>query len=79
MSNFYTNVLQWGNNILLREVKNGERVNTRIKYAPTLFAPVEKPTKFKPLQGGYATPVKFDSIKEAKEWIQMNSSQPDLV
>ena len=79
MSNFYTNVIQWGNNILLREVKNGERVNTRIKYAPTLFAPVEKPTKYKTLQGGYATPVKFDSMKEAKEWVQMNSSQPDLV
>ena len=79
MSNFYTNVIQWGNNILLREVKNGERVNTRIKYAPTLFAPVEKPTKYKTLQGGYATPVKFDSMKEAKEWVQMNSSQPGLV
>jgi len=79
MSDFYTNVLQWGNNILLREVKNGERVNTRIKYNPTLFAPVEKPTKYKTLQGGFAAPIKFDSIKEAKDWIQMNSSQPDLV
>ena len=79
MSTFYTNVLQWGNYILLREVVDGERKNTRIKYSPTLFAPVEKPTKFKTLQGGYATPIKFDSIKEAKEWIQMNSSQPDLV
>ena len=30
--NFYTNVLQWGNFLLVREVKNGQRQNSRVKY-----------------------------------------------
>jgi len=35
--NFYTNVLQYGNSILVREVRNGERTTRRVKYEPTLF------------------------------------------
>ena len=40
--NFYTNVIQWGNNLLVREVKNGQRTNSKVRYSPTLYAPVEK-------------------------------------
>ena len=40
--NFYTNVTQWGNNLLVREVVNGERVNTKVKYKPTLYAAVQE-------------------------------------
>ena len=76
--NFYTNVTQWGNNLLVREVVNGERVNTKVKYKPTLYAAVQEPTPFKTLKGGYVTPIEHDSIKEAKEWIEGYSNQPDL-
>ena len=34
---FYTNVLQYGNDILIREVNKGKRINKRVRYQPTLF------------------------------------------
>ena len=76
--NFYTNVTQWGNNLLVREVVNGERVNTKVKYKPTLYAAVQEPTPFKTLKGKYVTPIQHNTIKEAKEWIEGYSNQPDL-
>ena len=48
---FYTNAIQWGNFLLIREVNNGERRSYRVKYSPTLYAQVEKPTNFKTLSG----------------------------
>ena len=64
--NFYTNVLLWGNNLLLREVVNGQRINRRIKYSPTLYCPVLKQTPLKTLEGKFVTPIKHDTIKEAE-------------
>ena len=46
---FYTNVSQWGNTILVREYKKGERVNRKVKYSPTLYIPVQKKTDTKHL------------------------------
>ena len=74
MTNFYTNVTQWGNSLLVREVVNGERINTRVKYEPTLYAAVEKPTPYKTLKGGYVTPIPHTSIKEAKALDESRSS-----
>ena len=78
MTNFYTNVTQWGNNLLVREVVDGERVNTRVKYKPTLYAAAQKTTPFTTLKGAYVKPVEFNSIKQAKEWIEGYSNQPEL-
>jgi len=77
--NFYTNVLLWGNNLLLREVVNGQRINRRIKYSPTLYCPVLKQTPLKTLEGKFVTPIKHDTIKEAREWIESYKDQPHLV
>ena len=77
--NFYTNVIQWGNYLLVREIKDGQRTKSRIKYSPTLYAPVKKSTPYKNLDGGYVTDLTFSTIKEAKEWIANMSSQPGLV
>jgi len=76
---FYTNVAPWGNQILVREYKNGERVNRKVKYSPTLYVPVQKETDFKTLDGKYVTPMKFDTIKEAKAFIEQYKQQPHLV
>jgi len=76
---FYTNITQWGNNLLLREVVNGERINRKVKYSPTLYARVAKETNYKTLDGKYVTPVKHDTIKDAKEWVENYNSQPDAV
>ena len=76
---FYTNITQWGNNLLLREVVNGERINRKVKYSPTLFAPVLKETPYKTLEGKYVAPIKHDTIKDAKEWVEKYKEQPHLI
>ena len=77
--NFYTNVLQWGNQLFVRAVINGERQNFKIKYRPTLYSPVTKHTGYTTLEGLPVLPIEFDNIKEAKEWIESHKSQPELV
>ena len=76
---FYTNITQWGNNLLLREVVGGERINRKIKYSPTLYARVAKETNYKTLDGKYVVPVKHDTIKDAKEWVEGYKDQPHLI
>ena len=77
--NFYTNITRWGNHLLLREVANGQRINRRIKYSPTLYCLVKEPTKYKTLNGQYVAPVKHPSMKEANDWIDNYKSQPHLI
>ena len=77
--NFYTNVLQWGNQLLCRAVINGQRQNFKIKYRPTLYTPVTKHTGYTTLDDVPVLPIEFDSIKEAKEWVESHKSQPELV
>ena len=78
--NFYTNVLQWGNQLFVRAVINGERQNFKVKYRPTLYSPVPgRETGYKTLDGVPVLPTEFDSIKEAKEWVDSHKSQPELV
>ena len=77
--NFYTNITQWGNTLLLREVVNGERIARRVKYSPTLYAPVNSPTGIKTLDGKNVAPVTHQTIRDAKEWVDNYKNQPDLV
>ncbi len=77
--NFYTNVIQWGNNLLVREIKNGQRTNSKVRYSPTLYAPVQKQTPYKNLTGGYVADISFPTMKEAKEWVSSMKNQPHLV
>lgn len=74
MHNFYTSVICRGNNILFRGVENGRRVKRTIPYQPTLFASSSKTSKteWKGLYGEALTPIKFDSIREARDWVKQN-------
>ena len=76
---FYTNVTVFGNAVLVRGVKNGERITTRHKFQPTLFVPVKKQTNYKTLNNRYVTPVLQESIKEAKEFVSAYQDQPGMV
>ena len=76
---FYTIAVQFGNNLLILEVKNGKREKFRVKYSPTLYMQVEKPTEYKTLEGKFVTPVKHQTIKEAREWLDNYSSQKHLI
>ena len=73
MTNSYTNVASVGNNILYRGIKNGRRVKLKIGYSPTLFLPSKKPTEFKSLEGDYLEPMKFENIREARDFIKRYS------
>ena len=76
---YYTNVISYGNSILVRGVKNGERITARNKYQPTLFVPVQKETQYKTLDGRSLAPVKQESIKHAKEFASQYSEQQNLI
>ena len=53
---FYTNVLQWGNQLFVRGVENGQRVKKKVRYEPTLFDVVPQETGYKTLDGKNVLP-----------------------
>ena len=57
MSDFYINVIQHGNQLLVREFDNGKRVNRRVNFNPTLFVSSQKNSKWKTLAGADVEPV----------------------
>ena len=65
---YYTNVASVGNNILYRGVRDGRRVKLKVQYQPTLFVPSNKPTPFKTLHGEHLEPMKFEGIREARDF-----------
>ena len=69
---FYTSVSRYGNNLLYRGYDNGKKIQKRIKYKPTYFVSTNKPTNWKSLDGVSVAPIQFDSMREAKEWLQVN-------
>jgi len=70
---FYTNVSRYGNSLLYRGYKNGKKIHTKIKYQPTYFVSTAKPSQWKSLDGANVSPINFDSMRDAKEWLQVNS------
>ena len=70
MSKYYTNVACIGNNILYRGVKEGRRVKLKVAYTPTLFLPSKKETAYKSLEGDFLEPMKFESVRETRDFIK---------
>ena len=70
MSNFYTNVQCFGNNILYRGIQNGKRVKDKINYSPSLFIPSKKITNHTSLEGDYLDEKSFASVKAARDYIK---------
>ena len=70
MSNFYTNVQSFGNNILYRGVMDGKRVKQRIEYSPSLFVPSKRITNFTTLEGDYLDQKVFGTMKDARDYIK---------
>ena len=67
---FYTNVRQYGKNILYRGVENGKKVARRVEYRPTLFVPSKKKSKYKTLDNHYVEPIQPGTINDAREFLQ---------
>ena len=81
MSNFYTNIQSFGNNILYRGVMDGKRVKQKIEYSPSLFIPCKRITNFTTLEGDYLEQKVFGTIREARDYIKQFdgvSNGPDI-
>ena len=72
MSRFYTNVQSIGSKILYRGVIDGQRITQRIDYSPSLYLPSRKEgvTQYTSLNGDYLVKKKFDSIRDARDYIK---------
>ena len=65
---FYTNVQPHGNFIALRGIdEHGESFQRKVRYEPTLYVPSQKKSNWKTLEGKTVSPVKWGSMKEAKD------------
>ena len=69
MGSFYTNIQLAGNTILYRGYEDGQQVQSRTHFSPTLFVTSSKEEKFKTLTGEYVKPIQFESPREAREFI----------
>jgi len=70
MSSFYTNIQLAGDTILYRGYENGESVQYRANFSPTLYVLSRKKEKFRTLDGRYVSPIKFGAAREAREFIK---------
>lgn len=71
MSNFYLVVEQSGDFIQERYIENGIEKKREVQYNPTLFVHSQNgETKHKDIYGKPCIPKKFETIREAKEWIR---------
>ena len=77
---FYTNVQLIGNKFLVRGYDNGEHVQFRDDYNPTLFVPTKKESKYKTLTGESVEPIRqYISDKYPEDEIKFDISKIRLV
>ena len=70
---FYTNIGRYGNQILYRGYSdNGNPITHKYKFSPTLFVPdnSNKETDWTTLEGQPVAPMKFDTMREARDFMQ---------
>ena len=68
---FYTSVVRYGNSMLYRGYDNrGERVIRKEHFNPEFFVPSKKDTGWHGLDGYPVGSVSFDSMREAKFWLE---------
>lgn len=70
MSQFYTNVQQYGNRLLVREIRNGRKVQNKVPFKPTLFVKAKTSTKYTSVYGEYLEPINFLDINDAKKFVK---------
>ena len=67
---FYTSISRIGNTIAFRGYKNGQRLTYREQFKPTLFVNTKNPNaEWKTLEGRPLEPMKFESMKEAADFM----------
>ena len=70
MSKFYTNVERYMNDLLVRGYENGRPFARKVRFKPTLFVRARENATHKSLLGNIPLgATRFDSMSEAKNWI----------
>ena len=70
MSKFYTNIQLAGDTVLYRGYEDGQPVQFRTQFSPTLYVTSNHPEKMKTLTGKSVKPVQFQTSREAREFIK---------
>ncbi len=70
MSEFYTNIDRYGQNILYRGYKNGQQLTKKIKFEPTFWIPGSSEDSIKALDGTVVSPIKPGTMRECKDFIE---------
>ena len=81
MSEFYTNLVLLGNDILYRGYENGQPVQYREKSQPVMYLvpdAQQKPSKYKTLDGRKAYPKQFDGARDAREFLKQYENAAGL-
>jgi DNA polymerase elongation subunit (family B) len=69
---FYTSVNRYGNSILYRGYNDtGAPIHQKIKFKPKLYVPIHEPSEIKSFYGDDLKEIQFETMSEAKEFIQM--------
>ena len=74
MSSFYTNIQLAGDTILYRGYEDGEPVQYRSNFSPTLYTLSRNKEKCTTLDGRYVAPIQFQTAREAREFIKQYDS-----
>ena len=70
MSDFYTNVQLIKNNIYYIGYEDGQRIQRKFEFQPTLYLTSKIPSEWKTLTGQPVKEFKQDSVSEAKAFIE---------
>ena len=70
MSKFYTNIQLAGDTVLYRGYEDGQAVQFRTQFSPTLYVTSNRQEKMKTLTGKPVRPVQFQTAREAREFIK---------
>ena len=79
MSRFYTSVIPYGNDLLVRGVEGKDRFTDKVPYAPTLFHKYKDKTRYRSLSDQYLIPKKLPSIRKARELIERYKDHKDFL
>ena len=75
---FYTNCQLVGDNLLYLGYEDGQRIQRKFKFSPTLFVVTKKETNHRTLDGRYAKPVRFESVREARNFVEKYKEVPNF-
>ena len=70
MSKFYTNIQLAGDTVLYRGYEDGQAVQFRTQFSPTLYVTSNRQEKMKTLTGKPVRSVQFQTAREAREFIK---------